>query len=154
MRGIVRLLFILSLLFFSREKSFCQNSTSAKDKSILLNFHLQKTTSDRELELKGFEIINYRNKQFAAEQKMSSGDLLAVVKSQTGEIISQQIIASPLTETLEIPSADGSISQLKVSKDQNDFIVRLSYNNSAQKVEVYQLNENNQQTLLASFILR
>ncbi len=150
--------FSLLVLLFSNENSFSQelnNLTVKGEKSISLNFHLKEiSTGKNEVELKDFEVVPYRTKEFVTFKQTGETGVLVILKNSAGEIISQQNIASPLTEHLEIPAQDGHIESAEIIKQEADFNVRLPYNITAQRVELYQLNDHRNLSLLATFVLR
>ncbi len=132
------------------------NNLSAKgEKSIALNFRLKEfSTGNNEVELKEFTILPYRTKEFVSLKQSSTSGVLVVLKNASGEIISQQNIASPFTQHLEIPSEDGHIEAIEVKRQEADFLIRLPYNITAQRVEVYQMNDRRTLSLLATFVLK
>ncbi|TSA51030.1 MAG: hypothetical protein D4R43_01375 [Sphingobacteriales bacterium] len=150
----------LSLFVFCylNEKSFSQglNNLSVKgEKSISINFHMKETSIGRnEVELKDFTVLPYRTKEFVSLKQVGANGVLVLLKNASGEIISQQNISSPFTQHLEVPSLDGHIESTDIKSQEANFNVRLPYNITAQRVEVYQLNERKTLSLLATFVLK
>ena len=146
------------VLFFTTENSFAQglNNLSVKgEKSISMNFKLKEiSTGNTEVELKEFSILPYRTKEFVSMKQVGADGVLVVLKNASGEIISQQNISSPFVEHLEVPTQDGHIESTEIAKQEADINVRLPYNITAQRVEVYQMNDRRTLSLLATFVLK
>ncbi len=159
MRAILKFSVFSFLLFGCiKEKVYSQglNNISVRgQKSISMIFHLKEFSRERcEVELKDFVILPYCIKEFVSLKQVGPNGILVLLKNASGEIISQQNIASPLSEHIEIPSADGHIETTEIKKQEADFTIKLPYNITAQRVEVYRLNEHKNLVLIASFVLQ
>ena len=148
---------LLAFVLFFGSPSFSQgvnNLPANSMKTIFLNFHLKEvSTGKNEVELKDFEVVSYHTKEFASMKESVSNAILVLLKNADGEIIAQQTVTSPINENLEVPSQDGNIQSVTIAKPEANFSVRLPYNNTARKVEVYQLS-NKKLIQLASFNLK
>lgn len=124
-------------------------------KTIFLNFHMKETAPGRnEVALKDFEVVSYHTKEFASLKHASENSILVLMKNADGEIIAQQTVTSPITENLEVPSENGNLQRVAITRPEADFSVRLPFNKTARLVEVYQSESDKKLTLLASFNLQ
>ena len=149
---------LLALCLFFGSPSFSQgvnNLPANSMKTIFLNFHLKEvSTGKNEVALIDFDVVSYHTKEFASMKESVNNAILVLLKNADGEIIAQQTVASPINENLEVPSQDGTIQAVTVAKPEADFSVRLPFNQTARKVEVYQLDANKKLTQLAVFNLQ
>lgn len=153
---IIALSFIALLTF--TENSVAQginNLTVKGEKSIAMNFRMKEnSTGNNEVEMKDFSILPYRTKEFVSMKQVGANGVLVVLKNASDEIISQQNISSPFVEHIEVPSQDGHIESTDIAKQEANFSIRLPYNITAQRVEVYQMSDHRNLQLLATFVLK